>query len=72
MSNRSGGYSCHAGSNIVQPDIHIIKLHKSTNGMGLSIVAAKVCTHIYVCFIFVYICLNIYFNITKVISICLQ
>ncbi|XP_016772699.2 uncharacterized protein LOC410161 isoform X11 [Apis mellifera] len=41
MSNRSGGYSCHAGSNIVQPEIHIIKLHKSTNGMGLSIVAAK-------------------------------
>ncbi|XP_054007820.1 afadin isoform X7 [Hylaeus anthracinus] len=41
MSNRSGGYSCHTGSNPVQPEIHVIKLHKSTNGMGLSIVAAK-------------------------------
>lgn len=72
MSNRSGGYSCHAGSNIVQPEIHIIKLHKSTNGMGLSIVAAKVCACIYVYIIFVYICLNIYFDITKFISIYLQ
>ncbi|XP_076386957.1 adherens junction formation factor afadin isoform X12 [Megachile rotundata] len=43
MSNRSGGgYSCHAGGpNSAQPEIHVIKLHKSTNGMGLSIVAAK-------------------------------
>lgn len=75
MSNRSGGYSCHTGSNIVQPEIHIIKLHKSTNGMGLSIVAAKVCACIYVlyiCIIFVYVCLNIYFDVTKSINICLQ
>lgn len=44
MSNRSGsGYSCNAGGpNSSQPEIHVIKLHKSTNGMGLSIVAAKV------------------------------
>lgn len=42
MSNRSGGYSCHTGPNSAQPEIHVIKLHKSTNGMGLSIVAAKV------------------------------
>ncbi|XP_076674496.1 adherens junction formation factor afadin isoform X4 [Andrena cerasifolii] len=41
MSNRSGGYSCHTGPNPAQPEIHVIKLHKSTNGMGLSIVAAK-------------------------------
>lgn len=25
-----------------EPEIHVIKLHKSNNGMGLSIVAAKV------------------------------
>lgn len=42
MSNRSGGYSGHMGQNHSQPEIQIIKLHKSTNGMGLSIVAAKV------------------------------
>lgn len=42
MSNRSGGYTGHVGQNQGQPEIHIIKLHKSTNGMGLSIVAAKV------------------------------
>lgn len=42
MSNRSGGYSGHVGQNHGQPEIQIIKLHKSTNGMGLSIVAAKV------------------------------
>ncbi|KAF3422583.1 hypothetical protein E2986_06206 [Frieseomelitta varia] len=41
MSNRSGGYSCHAGPTGAQPEIHVIKLHKSTSGMGLSIVAAK-------------------------------
>ncbi|XP_043254432.1 afadin isoform X8 [Colletes gigas] len=41
MSNRSGGYSCHTGPSSAQPEIHVIKLHKSTNGMGLSIVAAK-------------------------------
>ncbi|XP_043275728.1 afadin isoform X7 [Venturia canescens] len=42
MSNRSGGYSGHVGQNHGgQPEIQIIKLHKSTNGMGLSIVAAK-------------------------------
>lgn len=42
MSNRSGGYSCNTGPTSVQPEVHVIKLHKSTNGMGLSIVAAKV------------------------------
>jgi len=42
MSNRSGGYNSHVNQNQAQPEIHIIKLHKSTNGMGLSIVAAKV------------------------------
>lgn len=42
MSNRSGGYTSHINQNQAQPEIHIIKLHKSTNGMGLSIVAAKV------------------------------
>lgn len=26
-----------------EPDIQTIRLHKSNNGMGLSIVAAKVC-----------------------------
>ncbi|XP_048505852.1 afadin isoform X11 [Athalia rosae] len=43
MSNRSGGYSGHPGqtSSQSQPEIQVIKLHKSTNGMGLSIVAAK-------------------------------
>lgn len=44
MSNRSGGYSGHSGQPPTQsqPEIQVIKLHKSTNGMGLSIVAAKV------------------------------
>ncbi|XP_050542349.1 afadin isoform X7 [Daktulosphaira vitifoliae] len=37
MSNRSGGYSLQAPD----PDIQTIRLHKSNNGMGLSIVAAK-------------------------------
>ncbi|XP_015600405.1 afadin isoform X4 [Cephus cinctus] len=41
MSNRSGGYSGHMSQNQGQPEIQVIKLHKSTNGMGLSIVAAK-------------------------------
>ncbi|XP_025263264.1 uncharacterized protein LOC105253569 isoform X5 [Camponotus floridanus] len=41
MSNRSGGYTSHVNQNQAQPEIHVIKLHKSTNGMGLSIVAAK-------------------------------
>ncbi|XP_025990197.1 afadin isoform X11 [Solenopsis invicta] len=41
MSNRSGGYMSHINQNQAQPEIHVIKLHKSTNGMGLSIVAAK-------------------------------
>ncbi|KYM83311.1 Afadin [Atta colombica] len=41
MSNRSGGYISHLNQNQAQPEIHVIKLHKSTNGMGLSIVAAK-------------------------------
>lgn len=43
MSNRSGGYVGHINQNQAQPEIQVIKLHKSTNGMGLSIVAAKVC-----------------------------
>nr|XP_012220775.1 PREDICTED: afadin isoform X9 [Linepithema humile] len=41
MSNRSGGYVGHINQNQAQPEIQVIKLHKSTNGMGLSIVAAK-------------------------------
>lgn len=48
MSNRSGGYTSHITQNQAQPEIHVIKLHKSTNGMGLSIVAAKVCTLNYI------------------------
>lgn len=44
MSNRSGGYASHVSQSQAQPEIHVIKLHKSTNGMGLSIVAAKVRT----------------------------
>lgn len=42
MSNRSGGYNNHVSSSYGQPEIQIIQLQKSTNGMGLSIVAAKV------------------------------
>lgn len=38
MSNRSGRFM----PTQQEPDIQIIKLHKSNNGMGLSIVAAKV------------------------------
>lgn len=38
MSNRSGGFA----PTQQQPEIQLIKLHKSNNGMGLSIVAAKV------------------------------
>lgn len=38
LSNRSGGYAMQAP----EPDIQTIRLHKSNNGMGLSIVAAKV------------------------------
>lgn len=38
MSNRSGGYAMQAP----EPDVQTIRLHKSNNGMGLSIVAAKV------------------------------
>ncbi|XP_044596126.1 afadin isoform X3 [Cotesia glomerata] len=41
MSNRSGGYNNHVSSSYGQPEIQIIQLQKSTNGMGLSIVAAK-------------------------------
>ncbi|XP_058809289.1 uncharacterized protein LOC131674567 [Phymastichus coffea] len=41
MSNRSAGYPAHAAPAQTQPEIQIIKLHKSTNGMGISIVAAK-------------------------------
>lgn len=52
MSNRSGGYSCHTGPSGAQPEIHVIKLHKSTNGMGLSIVAAKVCVLYYMYYIY--------------------
>ncbi|KAG8268643.1 adherens junction organization [Homalodisca vitripennis] len=37
MSNRSGGFV----PTQQQPEVQIIKLHKSNNGMGLSIVAAK-------------------------------
>ncbi|XP_065208154.1 afadin isoform X2 [Planococcus citri] len=37
MSNRSMGYL----PGPQEPEIHVIKLHKSNNGMGLSIVAAK-------------------------------
>ncbi|XP_054265446.1 uncharacterized protein LOC128988204 isoform X2 [Macrosteles quadrilineatus] len=37
MSNRSGGFI----PTQQQPEIQLIKLHKSNNGMGLSIVAAK-------------------------------
>ncbi|XP_033229120.1 afadin-like [Belonocnema kinseyi] len=40
MSNRSGGYP-HIGQSQGQPEVQVIKLHKSSNGMGLSIVAAK-------------------------------
>lgn len=41
MSNRSSGFvpTQH------EPEVQIIKLHKSNNGMGLSIVAAKVSYH---------------------------
>ncbi|MPC90556.1 hypothetical protein E2C01_085549 [Portunus trituberculatus] len=39
MSNRS--MSIPRG----EPEIHVIQLHKSNNGMGLSIVATKVSTH---------------------------
>lgn len=45
MSNRSTGYPGHAGPSQTQPEIQIIKLHKSSNGMGISIVAAKVYDH---------------------------
>jgi len=38
MSNRSVGYL----PGPQEPEIQTIKLHKSNNGMGLSIVAAKV------------------------------
>ncbi|XP_026807778.1 afadin isoform X1 [Rhopalosiphum maidis] len=37
LSNRSGGYAMQAP----EPDVQTIRLHKSNNGMGLSIVAAK-------------------------------
>ncbi|XP_025196487.1 afadin isoform X4 [Melanaphis sacchari] len=37
LSNRSGGYAIQAP----EPDVQTIRLHKSNNGMGLSIVAAK-------------------------------
>jgi hypothetical protein len=39
MSNRSAGFSA---AQHQEPEIQQIKLHKSNNGMGLSIVAAKV------------------------------
>lgn len=43
MSNRSAGYSANQVTRYSsQPVIQTIKLHKSTNGMGLSIVAARV------------------------------
>lgn len=47
MSNRSAGYAGHVIPVQTQPEIQIIKLHKSTNGMGLSIVAAKVVRYIH-------------------------
>lgn len=39
MSNRSSGFQPPMQQ---QPEYQVIKLHKSNNGMGLSIVAAKV------------------------------
>jgi hypothetical protein len=45
MSNRSGGYPPPQQ----EPEIQVIKLNKSNNGMGLSIVAAKVSTHAILC-----------------------
>jgi afadin len=38
LSNRSGGYPPPQQ----EPEIQVIKLNKSNNGMGISIVAAKV------------------------------
>lgn len=43
LSNRSGGYAMQAP----EPDVQTIRLHKSNNGMGLSIVAAKVSYRVY-------------------------
>ena len=45
LSNRSGGYPPPQQ----EPEIQIIKLNKSNNGMGLSIVAAKVSTCAHLC-----------------------
>jgi hypothetical protein len=45
MSNRSGGYPPPQQ----EPEIQVIKLNKSNNGMGLSIVAAKVSTYAMLC-----------------------
>jgi hypothetical protein len=46
MSNRSGGYPPPQQ----EPEIQVIKLNKSNNGMGLSIVAAKVSIYTMLCF----------------------
>lgn len=63
MSNRSGGYVGHVNQNQAHPEIQVIKLHKSTNGMGLSIVAAKVRTFIpYVFISYDLIMLYIFFS----------
>lgn len=44
MSNRSAGYPAGQVAHYAsQPVVQTIKLHKSRNGMGLSIVAARVC-----------------------------
>lgn len=67
MSNRSGGYTSHVNQNHGQPEIQVIKLHKSTNGMGLSIVAAKVCNFdsacvCCICMLFAYIFIIIIYD----------
>ena len=77
MSNRSGGYSCHAGPTGAQPEIHVIKLHKSTSGMGLSIVAAKVritwlylhMSQLYLTYTCVYMCTYVSIFLTFLLTI---
>lgn len=63
MSNRSGGCTSHVNQNHGQPEIQVIKLHKSTNGMGLSIVAAKVCNLDSACAIYIYIFIIIIYDV---------
>jgi len=48
LSNRSGGYAMQAP----EPEVQTIRLHKSNNGMGLSIVAAKVSELVFLMFAF--------------------